>query len=71
LELGLGTIVIKLGVNGCLVATKKEVFETKSFNVDVVDATGAGDAFDAAFLAGILEGGITAGARSSRMLWAH
>ncbi len=56
LELGPSTVVVKLGGKGCLVATKKEVFEMQSFKVDVVDATGAGDAFDGAFLTGILEG---------------
>jgi len=56
LELGPGTVVVKLGADGCLVATKKEVFETPSVKVNVVDATGAGDAFDAAFLSGTLEG---------------
>lgn len=56
LELGPSTVVVKLGAGGCLVATKEEIFETPSFEVNVVDATGAGDAFDAAFLSGILEG---------------
>jgi len=56
LELGPSTVVIKLGAQGCLVATKKEIFEIPSFEINVVDATGAGDAFDAAFLSGILEG---------------
>ena len=56
LEFGPSTVVVKLGANGCLVATRKEIFEIRSFEVSVVDATGAGDAFDAAFLSGILEG---------------
>ena len=55
-ELGPSTVVLKLGASGCMVATKEEVFETPGFEVNVVDATGAGDAFDAAFLCGILEG---------------
>lgn len=55
-ELGPSTVVLKLGASGCMVATKEEVFETPGFEANVVDATGAGDAFDAAFLCGILEG---------------
>lgn len=56
MELGPSTTVVKLGARGCVVATKEEIFETPGFEVGVVDATGAGDAFDAGFLSGILEG---------------
>jgi len=57
LELGPSTVVVKLGASDCLVVAKKEIFETPSFEVNVVDAIGAGDAFDAAFLSTILECG--------------
>jgi sugar/nucleoside kinase (ribokinase family) len=57
LEFGPSTVVVKLGASDCLVAVKKEIFETPSFEVNVVDATGAGDAFEAAFLSAILECG--------------
>ena len=49
-------IVLKMGKEGARVYKGKEVFETKSFNVEVVDELGAGDAFDAAFLASFVEG---------------
>ena len=57
LEFRPSTVVVKLGASGCLVAARKEIFETPSFEVNVVDVTSAGDAFDAAFLSAILECG--------------
>jgi len=57
LELRPSTVVVKIGASGCLAAAKKEISETPSFEVNVVDATSAGDAFDAAFLSAILECG--------------
>jgi sugar/nucleoside kinase (ribokinase family) len=43
-----------MGVAGCLVATRDgEAIRLPAFQVDAVDATGAGDAFVAGFMAGI------------------
>jgi len=49
-------VALKLGGEGCLVYTKEEVLRVPGFPVEVVDTTGAGDAFDGAFVVGILEG---------------
>ena len=54
--LGAGVAVIKLGGEGCYVAGDGEAFRAPGFDVDVVDTTGSGDAFDAAFIVGMLEG---------------
>jgi len=56
--LGLGPeiVALKLGERGCLVLNKYKKFHSPAFKVDVVDTTGAGDAFDAGFLLGIKEG---------------
>ncbi|MEM2248170.1 MAG: sugar kinase [Candidatus Bathyarchaeia archaeon] len=49
-------IVIKLGGEGCLIFDGKEKIMAPGFRVNVVDTTGAGDAFDGAFIVGFLEG---------------
>jgi len=49
-------IVLKMGKKGAKVYKGEEVFFAPSYKVDVVDELGAGDAFDAAFLASILKG---------------
>ena len=54
---GPGTVVLKRGVAGCLVATAEGLVEHPGFAVDVLDTVGAGDAFAAAFIAGWLRGG--------------
>lgn len=54
-EKGVGTVVVKLGERGCYVKHQKDPgFYTKSYKTNVVDTTGAGDAFVAGFLSGIL-----------------
>jgi ribokinase len=50
------TVVIKRGKEGVYSAKGAERFRQPSFDVRVVDTTGAGDSFDAGFLLGILEG---------------
>ncbi len=52
----LEVIVLKLGSKGCEVRTREEKFYIPAYNIEQVDATGAGDCFDAAFLSGILQG---------------
>ena len=50
-------VVVKRGRDGALLASGEGVLERVSaYPVDAVDATGAGDAFDAGFLAGWLAG---------------
>ncbi len=53
---GPGTVVVKHGGEGCLVSSGSEVFESPGYRVQVVDTTGAGDAFDGAFALASLEG---------------
>jgi 2-dehydro-3-deoxygluconokinase len=57
--LGFGpqTVVFKRGAQGCVVATAAGIsFQTPAWPIDVVDATGAGDAFAGAFIASWLGG---------------
>lgn len=49
-------VVVKRGEKGCYVLSEGESFEVPAFKVDVVDTTGAGDAFNAGFLYGYLSG---------------
>lgn len=56
LKFGPQTVVVKLGSEGCLVTTKKKSMKVKGFKITSVDPTGAGDAFDGAFLFGLLKG---------------
>jgi len=52
-----GTMVVKLGREGTLARTGEQVWKAPGFEVEVVDTTGAGDAFNAGFLyAHIVEG---------------
>jgi sugar/nucleoside kinase (ribokinase family) len=54
LDEGVQTVAIKMGAEGCLVANGQgETYRLPAYQVEVVDATGAGDAFAAGFLSGI------------------
>ena len=55
-SLGAGIAVVKRGGEGCHVSSEEPSFDSQGYSVDVVDTTGSGDAFDAAFMLGILEG---------------
>jgi 2-dehydro-3-deoxygluconokinase len=57
LALGPRTVVLKLGSEGCVVATPGERIMAPGFPVTVVDTVGAGDSFAPAFIAGWLRGG--------------
>jgi len=57
LAFGPSVVVLKLGGEGCLVATSEEVQPVAGFSVPVVDTVGAGDSFAPAFIAGWLRGG--------------
>jgi len=52
-----GTVVVKLGRKGALARAGRQEWKASGFEVEVVDTTGAGDAFNAGFLyAHIVEG---------------
>ena len=50
------TIAIKMGENGSYISTPETELSVPAYPVNVVDATGAGDAYVAGFLAGIIMG---------------
>jgi sugar/nucleoside kinase (ribokinase family) len=53
---GAGTVVVKTADHGATAAQASELVRVPALPVDVVDSTGAGDSFDAGFLAGFLAG---------------
>lgn len=56
LGLGAGIVALTMGAEGTLVATPDERRRIKGRRVNAVDATGAGDTFDGAFLARLVAG---------------
>lgn len=56
LDSGAGVVAVTLGAQGTVVATAAERLRAGAFPVDVVDPSGGGDAFDAGFITGLLEG---------------
>lgn len=50
------TVVITLGDAGALARRGRQILRAGAFKVDSVDESGSGDAFDAGFLVGMLEG---------------
>lgn len=67
------TVVVKMGARGALVSSGGETFRVPAVKTRVIDATGAGDSFNAGFLAVYLRknslaecarAGVVAGARS-------
>jgi len=57
LERGVKTVGLKMGEEGCLVMSGDgQAIRLPAFQVDIVDATGAGDAFAAGFIAGVWHG---------------
>jgi 2-dehydro-3-deoxygluconokinase len=55
-KLGPKVVALKLGEAGVLLATQDGLHRIKPFKVDVKDTTGAGDAFDGAFIVAYLDG---------------
>jgi sugar/nucleoside kinase (ribokinase family) len=53
---GAGTIVLKLGAQGCAVFSENDEFQVPAFPATVVDTTGAGDCFAGAWLAATCRG---------------
>jgi len=56
LELGAEIVAVKLGNRGCYVTDGKESHMIEAYRVEAVDTTGAGDAFDAGFIYGLVNG---------------
>ncbi|HSQ80305.1 MAG TPA: sugar kinase [Casimicrobiaceae bacterium] len=54
--LGAPTVIVKLGPDGCLVSDGVRREHLRGKRVDAIDATGAGDCFDGAFLTRIVAG---------------
>ncbi len=53
---GRGEVVLKLGADGAVAYLPGERFPSAGFPVEVVDTVGAGDAFVAGYLSGLLQG---------------
>jgi len=56
LELGAGEVVVKRGAAGATVHTQESSVSAPAVRVPVVDTVGAGDAFTAGYLSGLLDG---------------
>ncbi|WP_168193972.1 ribokinase [Pontibacter sp. SGAir0037] len=54
-ELGIAHAVVKMEDGGCVAATQEEILHIPAIQVEVVDATGAGDAFAGALAVALLE----------------
>jgi ribokinase len=54
IEMGVKIVAVKLGSKGCYVTDGQERLRIEPFKVKVVDTTGAGDAFCAGFLYGLI-----------------
>ena len=55
-KLGAPLVALKMGAEGALLATPQRRVRIAPHKVELVDATGAGDTFDGAFLARLLAG---------------
>lgn len=56
LKEGASIVAVKLGRRGCYLTNGRESHLIEPYDVEVVDTTGAGDAFCAGFLYGLIEG---------------
>ncbi|MCL1970685.1 MAG: carbohydrate kinase family protein [Candidatus Bathyarchaeota archaeon] len=55
LDMGVKIVVVKLGDKGCYITDGQEQATVESFPAKAIDTTGAGDAFNAGFLYGLLD----------------
>jgi sugar/nucleoside kinase (ribokinase family) len=55
-ELGVGTVIITMGANGALLVTEGQRLRAGVYPVTYVDGSGGGDAFDAGYIYGLLNG---------------
>jgi len=53
---GVKTVALKMGEHGCYLRDDSQELTIPAFQVEAVDASGAGDAFAAGFLAGLVKG---------------
>ncbi len=56
MDKGVKTVALKMGEQGCYIKSKDEELSIPIYKVDAIDALGAGDAFAAGFLAGLVNG---------------
>ena len=56
LDNGVKTVALKMGVDGCYIRSADVEFTIRRFDVEAIDALGAGDCFAAGFLTGIIKG---------------
>jgi len=56
LRLGPSLVAITMGADGCLIASTKQKVHVPAFKVEVIDTTGAGDAFMGGLSYGLLQG---------------
>jgi ribokinase len=56
LERGVEVVALKLGKEGCLIATDTKLVRVPGFTIEARDSTGAGDSFAAGLIAGFLGG---------------
>ncbi|HDN81928.1 MAG TPA: carbohydrate kinase family protein [Methanomicrobia archaeon] len=55
LNIGCSIVVVTMGKEGCYLKSEREEFKVKAKRIYVKDTTGAGDAFNAGFLSGLLK----------------
>ena len=55
-EIGCDGVIVKLGERGSVAFVEGEFHRSSSFQVPIIDTTGAGDAFNAGFLYGLVKG---------------
>jgi len=53
--MGCKTAIVSLGINGSFLCSLGEVVQIKGFNARMLDPTGAGDVYSAAFLVSLLQ----------------
>jgi sugar/nucleoside kinase (ribokinase family) len=56
LDAGIKVVALKMGEQGCYIRTQEDEMRLPAYRVNTIDATGAGDAFAAGFLAGVVKG---------------
>jgi sugar/nucleoside kinase (ribokinase family) len=56
LDKGVRVVALKMGDQGCYIRTRDTEIRLPVYKVDAVDGTGAGDAFAAGFLTGVVKG---------------
>ena len=56
LDKGVGTVGLKMGNQGCYIKNSEVAIHIPIYCVDAIDGTGAGDAFAAGFLTGVVNG---------------